>query len=300
GGKDRYRFDDKGEGTFICTHCGSGKGIKLLQLYHGWRFPEAASAVADFLELQFDRFQANDRYSEYRDINGSEDNVHQRRLSKREIVYRRSRNIQTWAGGHPVSIGDPVDVYLQSRGIGLSHYPSALRFHPCLPYFDDDNNFIGNFPAMLALVTNPDGYGVCIHRTYLGNGSKANLPKPKKLMSAIFPNATKGASIKLFDPSTTELALAEGIETALSCFIATGIQAWATVSAWGMENVLLPASISSIVICVDNDKSGRGQEAALVLSRRLVAEGRKVRRIMPDSQGLDLNDVLLMEVANDC
>jgi putative DNA primase/helicase len=41
-GKDRYRFDDKGgRGTWICSHCGSGDGFKLLQGVLGWSPPSA-------------------------------------------------------------------------------------------------------------------------------------------------------------------------------------------------------------------------------------------------------------------
>src|SRR5450830_414588 len=45
-GKDRYRFDDKeGRGTFICSHCGSGDGFRLLQQVLGLSFSEAAKQV---------------------------------------------------------------------------------------------------------------------------------------------------------------------------------------------------------------------------------------------------------------
>ena len=45
-GTDRYRFDDKaGRGTWICSHCGSGDGFKLLQNVFGWDFKRAAKEV---------------------------------------------------------------------------------------------------------------------------------------------------------------------------------------------------------------------------------------------------------------
>src|SRR5882672_10339994 len=39
-GRDRWRFDNKrGDGTWICTHCGAGQGLKLAMMFTG---------VADF------------------------------------------------------------------------------------------------------------------------------------------------------------------------------------------------------------------------------------------------------------
>ncbi len=188
-----------------------------------------------------------------------------------------------------------MDCYLKARGIILVDFPSVLRFHSSLPYYDEEKNLVGHFPAMLALVQESDGNGVTIHRTYLGNGCKANLPKLKKLMMPIRPGATKGAAIKLFQPIDGKLALAEGIETALAVYIATQIPTWATISAGGMEQIKLPDSISEVVIAVDHDESGRGQNAAFILSQRLLIEGRSVKRVMPSKIGYDFADMLVEE-----
>jgi putative DNA primase/helicase len=43
GGRDRWRFDDKrGDGTWICTHCGAGQGIRLAMMFTG---------VSDYKEI---------------------------------------------------------------------------------------------------------------------------------------------------------------------------------------------------------------------------------------------------------
>ncbi|HFD6681925.1 TPA: DUF927 domain-containing protein [Providencia alcalifaciens] len=52
GGKDRFRFDDKGgNGTFICNQCGSGDGLDLVQRVLGVSVTEAAKAVADIIGI---------------------------------------------------------------------------------------------------------------------------------------------------------------------------------------------------------------------------------------------------------
>ena len=50
GGKDRFRFDDlQGRGTWICTRCGAGDGLKLIMLANGCSAYEAAKEVASCL-----------------------------------------------------------------------------------------------------------------------------------------------------------------------------------------------------------------------------------------------------------
>lgn len=112
-------------------------------------------------------------------------------------------------------------------------------------------------------------------------------------MSPIFPRASSGAAIKLYEPKDNRLALAEGIETALAFSIATKLPVWATISAVGMENILLPPYIREVIIAVDNDESERGQQAAYQLAKRLLIEGRAVKCVIPPCVGNDFADMLL-------
>ena len=44
GGKDRFRFDNKGgRGTWFCSQCGAGDGIELVKQFKGCDFKEAAA-----------------------------------------------------------------------------------------------------------------------------------------------------------------------------------------------------------------------------------------------------------------
>ena len=46
GGKDRFRFDDKGgRGTWICSKCGAGDGIELVKRIQNVEFKEAARLI---------------------------------------------------------------------------------------------------------------------------------------------------------------------------------------------------------------------------------------------------------------
>ncbi len=106
----------------------------------------------------------------------------------------------------------------------LSKRPQALRM-AVLPYFEDGCE-IGSFPVMLGAVTAPDGVLVGLYRTYISDeGQRAPVPQPKKLSRT--SGVLAGSAIKLYEPTTIDgkltLGVSEGIETALACYLASGI-----------------------------------------------------------------------------
>jgi putative DNA primase/helicase len=141
---------------------------------------------------------------------------------------------------------------------------------------------------MLARVDGADGKFAAVHRTWLlpdGSG-KAALREPKWSLGP-----TKGAAVRLA-PLGPVLALAEGIETALTAIVA-GVPAWAALSVGGIERFVLPREVVEIIIIADHDRSGIGERVAQRASQRFLAEGRRVRFAQPPEPGTDLNDVLL-------
>jgi len=53
GGKDRFRFDDDGRGSFICNQCGAGDGLDLIKRVNNCDTTEAARMAADVLGIDF-------------------------------------------------------------------------------------------------------------------------------------------------------------------------------------------------------------------------------------------------------
>ena len=246
GGKDRFRFDNKeGRGTFICNHCGAGDGVKVLQNLHDWRLQEAIDRIARILGETTKPCHNKPQHVISCVLQVFKENA-RLEISSIEFDKRRKYLNSVWAQAQPITIGDPVDRYLKARGIKLEAVISVLRFHPSLPYYDD-HALIGKFPTMLALVRNHDSQAIALHRTYLGNGCKADVPTPRKIMPSK-PNILSGAAIRLFDPIDGKLAIAEGIETALAFHYATQIPVWSAISACCMENVILPANIRELII----------------------------------------------------
>lgn len=279
GGRDRFRFDDKnGTGSFFCSHCGAGDGIKLLCSYLQLSFVDALNWLSHFIDGGCVDFS---KKISVVDLN------HQTANAARKAI----RLTEVWNESRQVATGDPVSKYLMSRGLILSEIPSAIRCHHGLWYrMDEEERFVGPFPTMLVQLTAPSGEVATLHRTYLTqDGCKAPVPKVKRLMSPAVSGACSGASIRLF-PAEATLGIAEGIETALACHIETGLPTWAAGNAGLLKAVVMPETVEKVVIFADNDINGVGQTKAKELEQRLLSEGRQVKLLIPpksDSDWLD-------------
>lgn len=260
GGKDRYRFDDKdGRGTWICSHCGSGDGLALLQHVFGWSFSHAANEV--------DRIIGTVQLGA----------IVPARTEENKIKALRT----VWGESNMVIKGDPVWLYLNRR-TGIEVVPADLRFHPALKYSDG-----GTHPAMLAIMRYPDNSGASIHRTYLTHdGQKAQVENAKKLMPG---KPLQTASVRL-GPVGRYMGISEGIETALAASRRFHVPVWAATSATLLEGWAPPAGAEQILIAGDNDASCTGQAASFALARRLVREGYAVEVRMPGTKDRDWAD----------
>ena len=95
-----------------------------------------------------------------------------------------------------------------------------------------------------------------------------------------------------FGPDGRIIALAEGIETALSVSRASRLTVWATLSTSGMKAVLLPPPPVGEVVIIAADHDEAGLAAAEVTAARLEAEGRAISVIYPPKPRTDFNDLL--------
>ena len=215
-------------------------------------------------------------------------------LAELELQHQRHEKInqRTFDQAHPLTRMSPVGQYLVHRGLGkLTKAPQALRM-AALPYFADGRE-IGRFPVMLGAVTNQHGVMVALHRTYIStDGKKAAVPQPKKLSRTT--GLLAGASIKLFEPTITDgklvLGVAEGTETALACYLASGIPTWSCMNAGGVRAFEWPPGLQSLIVFADNDASGVGQAAGRDLAGRAAAAGIEVRVLLPEAVGTDWLD----------
>jgi hypothetical protein len=173
-----------------------------------------------------------------------------------------------------------AETYLRNRGITIE-LPPSLRYHARMKHTDTGLML----PCMVGAVQGPDRQIIGLHRTYLradGMG-KAGVSNPRKMLGTV-----RGGAVRLAKPDF-EVAIAEGIETALSYMQITGTPTWAALSSSGLMAVEVPDDLMLVTIVVDADPAG--EQAAQVAGDRFSQQGLKVQLVRP-TRGNDLNDIL--------
>lgn len=271
GGKDRWRFDDKGgDGSYYCNGCGAGRGVDLVMGVLNIDFSEARKLIlreAGHAPVEVARASRPDGEAATKVVDA------------------------IWNGGHPLNGLDAASQYLRSRGLEFSPWPKLLRFHPRLRYVHDDKS-TAYHPALLARFVSPDATASTVQMIYLtDDGQKADVPNVKKFAPVRFP---MGGAVRLC-PSAETMGIAEGIETAMAAMILNDIPVWAALTAGAMVKWEPPQTAKHIVVYADADRSFTGQASAFALAHRLKNEGYNVDVHVPAELDIDWNDVLLAE-----
>ena len=206
---------------------------------------------------------------------------------------RADRATKMWSEAHPITSGDPVHHYLGNRSIRLNAWPGDLRTHSALSYWKTDDkgkpSKVGTFSGMLAVVRSSTGRPVALHRTYITNdGQKASVDPVKKAYGV---HPMQGGAVRLFPPKDGFLAVAEGIEDALSAWILWRIPCWACLGTSGLMTFDPPAGVKKLIIFADRDENQAGQRAAWVLADRMEKKRMAVRVRIPSGHK-DINQLL--------
>src|SRR5262245_42066156 len=131
GGKDRFRFDDRGEGWFYCNQCGPGTGIVLLRRLNGWDFKTACDKIDRIIGTDWcppppskpDRTDAAKRAAIERLFDGASDD----------------RIVADW---------------LRSRDLAVSS-PVLFGRRACASF--EEGKLVGHLPAVLDPIQQPAG-----------------------------------------------------------------------------------------------------------------------------------------------
>jgi hypothetical protein len=182
--------------------------------------------------------------------------------------------------------GTPAELYLAGRDLILGPGDGDdLRFHPGLRHPQGST-----WPALVALVRDPAGRLVGLHRLWLTHeGDKAPVaPVRLSLRRAVH---MAGGSVR-FGPAGAEVeAVAEGIETALSLRMALpGLTARAVLGAGALARWSPGPSVRRVLLCPDHDAAGL--RAARACRELLAGADIELRLTVPPRLGEDVNDLL--------
>jgi len=211
------------------------------------------------------------------------DLTRERAADQRDRAKRSAAAVEIWQASRPIA-GTPAETYLRRRGIEIE-LPLSLRFHAALKH--GPTGIL--LPAMVAAVQAPDRRIIGVHRTYIKEDGADKAPLSDARLSL---GSISGGAVRLAKAGD-EIAIAEGIETALAYQQATGRPSWAALSTSGMRSIILPPlpAAATVYLAADIDPNGAGEAAAEAAARRLCGEGRKVKIATP-IRGSDFNDAI--------
>ncbi|RSU53999.1 CHC2 zinc finger domain-containing protein [Sphingomonas sp. S-NIH.Pt15_0812] len=186
--------------------------------------------------------------------------------------------------------GTPAEGYLRRRGITFA-LPPALRFARLKPPKDSGvlaANGPGLLPALVAVVTGPDGTPAGIQRIYLTNdGRKAASADGKVKFSLGF---VRGGAVRLGPVLDHGLVLSGSVEDGLSLLEMGAPSVWAAPGEGGLRGMHLPELVRGVVIGGDGDREGRRHAEAAALA--IVRGEREVRIVYPGGGAKDFNEEL--------
>ncbi|WP_296596477.1 toprim domain-containing protein [Phenylobacterium sp.] len=216
--------------------------------------------------------------------------LERKREAERKVKLAFCRDV--WGQTVPAA-GSPVEAYLRGRGL-IGEVPPVLRFHPTAPlgYPDPSRPDLPRYPAMVAIVTGPDGKTATgLHVTALSSDGrgKAAMRNPRRMFGDLAGGVVQLAPLPGKDGP---LAVGEGIETCLAYRDLKGVATWAALSTSGLRRFSPPAGVARLIVAADSDDAPKRE--GMASARHLAERARRRCAVTIDAapEGLDWGDVL--------
>ncbi|EPI3538510.1 DUF927 domain-containing protein [Klebsiella pneumoniae] len=241
GGKDRFRFDDNGRGSFICNQCGAGDGLDLIKKVNNCDTMEAAHLAADVLGIDYRAAESAPDAASQRQRQLAADRQQREQERQKQAAedadQRRATFARLYTGMRLRSIQGESE-YLQSKGLTGFKYPLMPDGSLLLELVDESG-------------------AVTAAQTITPQGEKRLIKGSAKRGAYYAVNALERPQ---------SVVIAEGLATALTCHL---IRTDAlTVAAIDAGNLLPVAEVmrrkypqAQIIIAADNDHQQGGPES---------------------------------------
>ncbi|MXQ71703.1 DUF927 domain-containing protein [Aeromonas caviae] len=268
GGKDRFRFDNKGgRGTWICNQCGAGDGLDLVGKVTGKLPKEAAELLAPLVGLSAGGLDPAER-----------ERIHQQQQARSEMETKRNEQQRQKAARRAVAI-------LRECEPGPSAYLTAKALGSMSALINRYVIAVGalTFPTGSLVVPLTDEKGELVNVQIIDDrGSKSYLAGGRK--AGAFHRIEGGELV----------AVVEGVATGLSVHLVTGATVYCAMDA---GNLLAVAKIArhlhpnaQILLCGDNDATTEGNPGKTKAEQAAAAVGALM--VLPPEFSGDWNDYL--------
>lgn len=168
--------------------------------------------------------------------------------------------------------GTLAERYLARRN--LLPPPPDIRFHPRCPYLPKPKTVF--LPALLIAVREIRKL-VAIQRIFLDEKTADYVRKV--MLGTPLSGAWRGRA------GGSTLAIAEGFETADAFWRLNEIPCWASLGARRLNQLIIPTSVTTLLIAEDNDPEGK--RAGTQAEQHYIRSGLLIRRSPPPSQFKD-------------
>jgi hypothetical protein len=331
GGDDRFSINPK-KGVFNCRGSKGGSVIDMVVHVNGGDFLAACETIngdppprGEARPIDLDAQRERERERRARDEQRAVEEAKERRA-------KRSMAERWWDSAGPIT-GTHAEAYLRARGIELTpSLAASLGYKPDAPLYsgdlDEDGKpiLLGKYPCMIAPLRDLDGNVIGALRTYLDRDEPRKLVLPGGQTQAKKLVGVAGGGAIWLGPVLNVMAIAEGIETALSWLAldyCAGVGVCAAYSLGNMAGaatgtrrhptqnrtipngvpdparpgIRLPPEVREVILLGDGDSDRATTYAHLLTAgARFEAEGRRVLIHMAP-EGKDWNDVLREQIA---
>jgi phage/plasmid primase-like uncharacterized protein len=260
------------KGFFHCFGCGAhGDVIDFVRKTKGVSFKQAVAELTGKAQFDTQEIVKNKNI----------------RPTPKKKKFEETLAKQIWESTQPLE-GTLGEIYLKERNCWLPPDNSHLRFIPELTYPLSPHKG-EKFPALIGLVTHAiTQEPLTIRQIFLSKDGKGKAPvKVQKINFKDLP-ASEGVIRLVADEDVFDtLTIAEGVETALTAFMAAP-PVWATGDSSNLSKLPVIGRVNDLLIIADNDEAGK--RASETCATRWTDANKKVKIYTPEQKGEDLND----------
>ena len=203
-----------------------------------------------------------------------------------------------WNAASPTEGREAGRAYLAGRGITADLPDTTLRYRTldreALRKLGLRGKDLPDVPAHALVFAARDGDGAlkAVQQVFIANGTRLKLADGSKLAKRT-NGLLAGTGVWFGDPNAADTAiLAEGPETGLSAFEATGLPTCVTLSSSNFTKVHVPDQVRRLIIAADMEPTGRGLAAAIMAAQTHTNDhGRPCGIAVPPLRDGDFNDV---------